>query len=164
MGGGLHKFFIAKWDLGAGGWLIGRGLLILTKHYITIHMNVDVKFYPSTGLRYGAMLGAITFVFPKTSPGMHWDCRKQGRHHWATYDVLVAGPVWENAIQMGRCPHRHASSSCLAILCVQPFRLEIWCWIGGVLWKHAKTIQKHLNMFRKLERAVSVDSIDFPKI
>ena len=33
---GHAEFFIAKMNLGPGGWLIGRGLLILTWHYIVL--------------------------------------------------------------------------------------------------------------------------------
>ena len=39
--GGLPQFFIAGNLCGAGGYLIGGGLLILTLHYIFLHQNMS---------------------------------------------------------------------------------------------------------------------------
>ena len=81
-----------------------------------------------------SLLLPLICIMLRMRAGMCWDCGKQGRHHWATYHVLVAGPFWKNEIQMGWRNLRHASPSCLAVLSLQPLCLEIWCRLGGPKW------------------------------
>ena len=60
---GDHLFLNYKKKLGRGGWLIPRGLLILTWHYIYTHIIRDIS--------YSFFLG----MHPSPINGMYWNSR-----------------------------------------------------------------------------------------